>query len=105
MKAPELMLHCMAWKEGNQWIAVCLDFNLAAQDDTLAEVKKRLNAQVVSYLKEAIAGEDKDHAEYLLRRRAPARHWIRYYLYAMAHKLRMRVGACEYSSPVPLIPA
>ena len=105
MKAPELMLRCMAWKEGEQWIAICLDFNLAAQDDTVAEVKRRLSDQVVSYLKEAITGADQEHAGYLLRRRAPVRYWLRYYACFFAHKLRVRVRACEYSSPVPLVPA
>jgi hypothetical protein len=105
MKAPELMLHCMAWKSGDQWIAICLDFDLAAQDDTLSAAKQRLSDQIVSYLKEAIIGEDKEHAGYLLNRRAPMRYWIRYYVCVLAHKLRVRANACEYSSPVPLIPA
>lgn len=105
MKPFDLVLHCMAWKEGGQWLAVCLDFNLAAQDDSMEGAKDRLHQQIVSYLTEALAGADQQHAPYLLRRRSPLRYWLFYYLSVLAHKLRMRVGACEYSSPVPLIPA
>lgn len=105
MKPLDLVLHCMTWKEDGQWLAVCLDFNLAAQDDSMEGAKDRLRQQVLSYLTEALAGEDQQHAAYLLRRRSPLRYWLSYYLSGLAHKLRMRVGTCEYRSPVPLIPA
>ena len=106
MKAPNLLLRCMAWQEAGQWVAVCLDFNLAAQDDSFEEVKARLNQQIRSYLIDALAGDDKPHAPYLLRRRAPLRYWLAYGLIVLQHKLRLHVtGAREYSNSVPLAPA
>ena len=44
---PRLMLRCFAQKDGAQWVAVCVDLNLAAQADTCAEAKKRLDAQII----------------------------------------------------------
>jgi len=100
------MLSCMAWREGDQWVAVCLDFNLAAQDDCFEDVRDRLNAQIHSYLMDALAGKDQTHARYLLRRRAPLRYWLAYYFLAARHALRIRTPcAREYSSPIPLVPA
>jgi len=96
----------MAWREGDQWIAVCLEFNLAAQDDSFDEVKARLNSQIRSYLLEALVGEDSEHAGYLIHRRAPLHYWLTYYLIALQKLLRLHIrGAREYSNPVPMAPA
>jgi hypothetical protein len=72
-----------AEKVGNQWQAFCLDFSLAAQGDTFAEVKDKLDAMVAEYVYDALVGQDRDYAEQLLPRRAPLRHWLKYYSYRL----------------------
>ena len=106
MKQHELLLRCMAWHDTDgQWVALCLDFDLAAQDDSFEAVKERLDAQVRTYLRDALVGQDREHAGALLRRRAPLRYWIEYYAVMVAHKLRMHFNAQNYSRPIPLAPA
>jgi hypothetical protein len=99
------VLRCLAFREGEQWVGVCLEFNLAAQGDSFAEVRHRLDAQIATYLREALAGPDREHAGYLLRRRAPLRYWLRYWLAGLAHRLHLRTRAQDYESPLPLVPA
>jgi len=60
-------------------VVVCLDFSLAAQDETLEGAKARLEAQIKEYVFDAIEGEDRAFAEQLLTRRAPCAQWARYY--------------------------
>ena len=79
MKPTQLFLRCYAEKVGDQWQAFCLDLSLAAQADTFAAVKNKLDAMVFEYVFDALAGEDRDYAEQLLTRRAPLRDWLKYY--------------------------
>jgi hypothetical protein len=64
-------LHLIARLVDGQWVVECLDFDLAAQDDTLEGAQRRLLDQVSSYVEEALTMDDGTHAEQLLSRRAP----------------------------------
>lgn len=81
MKLTQLVLRCYAEKSGNQWQAFCLDLSLAAQGDTFAEVKGKLDAMIFEYVYDALVGEDREYAHQLLFRRAPLRDWLKYYWY------------------------
>lgn len=80
MRSP-LFLRCYAKQTEGQWVAVCVDLSLAAQADTYAEARAKLEAQVNDYVHEAVTV----HAAYardLLDRPAPLEqraeyHWIR----------------------------
>jgi hypothetical protein len=72
-------VHCYAQFDGNQWSAVCLDFTLAAQADTLELAKQKLSLQIDEYIEEALT-IDQDHARELLSRSAPFSEWAKYYL-------------------------
>jgi predicted RNase H-like HicB family nuclease len=78
LHALDLVVRCMAKREGNVWVASCLDFSLAVQGDSLSEAKQKLAEQIVYYVDEAL--EDKEFGPQLLRRRAPLQQWIEYYL-------------------------
>ena len=82
MKPVDLLVRCYAFKEGEQWIAVCLDLNLASQGDTFLEVRRKLFVVIGSYAHEALT-EDYDDAEYLLTRKAPLREWLRYWYFCV----------------------
>lgn len=95
MKGYPLVFRCFAERHGDQWLAFCIDLTLAAQGDSLADVKRRLNDQIASYVYDAIAGDDQQHAVELLTRKAPLRLRYRYYLIVALgkiHALRERAG-------------
>lgn len=72
-------LRCFAFKEkSGQWVAMCVDLSLAAQADSLKEVKASLNSQIESYL-EDLNGIDREHVSDLFPRRAPFRVMALYY--------------------------
>jgi len=73
------------WRDG-QWTLMCLDFSLAAQDESLEVAKTKLRSQVVSYVKEA-GGIDSAHADYLLSRSAPFVYWVKFYFYGAMQSL------------------
>jgi predicted RNase H-like HicB family nuclease len=78
MKSKDLILKCYAEQEDGVWVAVCLDFNLAAQADSYQEVKEKLESMISSYVREALT-IDVAYADQLLSRRAPLSSWIKYY--------------------------
>jgi predicted RNase H-like HicB family nuclease len=78
MKSNDLILKCYAEQEEGVWVAVCLDFNLAAQADSYQEVKAKLESMISFYVKEALT-IDVAYADQLLNRRAPLTSWIKYY--------------------------
>lgn len=66
-------LHFLARYTDNQWVVACLDFNLAAQDDTFLGAKARIENQIESYI--TMATEDPG-LEFLLSRKAPLMDWV-----------------------------
>lgn len=106
MNASKLLLRFYGEREGDQWTVMCLDFSLAAQAETVEEAQDLLRAQIIDYLTEAIAGQDRLHGEVLLSRRAPLKYWLKFYflraLSKMHYTLRYHMAQ---RNPMPLVPA
>lgn len=106
MRASELILRCYAERQGDQWVALCLDLTLAAQADTFEEARMKLEAMIVEYVYDAVAGEDKEYAAQFLSRRAPLRYWLKFWSYVA----RARIGVAReslwrlFSEPFPMLP-
>jgi len=79
IKIPE-KLHFSANLNNDQWVVTCLDFNLAAQDDTFEGAKTRVEEQIESYFETINSLDNAKDRKRLLRRRAPIIDWVRYYL-------------------------
>ena len=99
MKSEQLLIRCLAQRNKNQWEAFCIDFCLAAQADTLEEAKQKLEAQIFDYLESALCGEDRQHANQLLNRKAPLSIRVKYALAALNSTWE------RFNEPVPMIPA
>jgi hypothetical protein len=102
-----LIIRCFAERKGDQWQAFTLEFGLAAQADTWPEVKAKLESMLISYLHDALVGEDREHAYDLLTRRAPWQMYARFYLYQALHRLSGTVKSKDrtvYREPVALEP-
>lgn len=106
LRPAQLILRCYAERQGEQWVALCLDLTLAAQAETFDDARAKLEAMIVEYVYDAVAGEDKAHAAELLSRKAPLPYWLKYWYY----RARERVGAARhglwrlFSEPFPLLP-
>ena len=103
LKTEDLLVRCMAQHDGTQWVAVCLDFSLAAQGSTLDEARLRLHEQIEAYVREAFT-IDRQHAAQLLTRRAPLRDRIVYRVARLLSRLHSR-SQRAYSEALPLCPA
>lgn len=66
------ILHFIAFKEGKQFIAACLNLNIIVKGDDFEEVKRDVQEQAVAYLKE-IRYEKGDDS--LLNRRASPKYF------------------------------
>jgi len=98
-----MKLRCYAQREGDQWVAVCIDFNLAAQADTYSAARRKLHEQVIWYFYDATAGDDKAHGMELLFRKAPASLLARYHVVnAMSHFRAMRERFRSFCDLVPV---
>jgi len=106
VKPTELILRCYGEKQGDIWVAVCLDLNLAAQGHSLPEVKKKLSEQISEYLYDALEGEDKEYADQLLTRKAPMSLWVKYYAYRIICGINdARKDICStFNQAMPLKP-
>jgi hypothetical protein len=102
----DLVLRCYAKKEQGKWQAFCLDLCLVSQADTFEDAKKKLEEMIVSYVYDAVVGEDKEHVAYLLGRKAPLVYRLKYYAYILLHRL----GALQnnvrraFQEAIPLAP-
>lgn len=89
MKQVKLTIRCYGEQKDNQWQVFCLDFCLAAQAGTFEEARVKLEGMIHEYVYDATEGEDSEHAEYLLSRRAPIGIWAKYYLVKARIKLHL----------------
>lgn len=107
MDASRLILRCYAEKLDGQWQAFCLDLCLAAQGDSLAEVRQKLEAMICHYVDDALAGEDRAYADQLFSRRAPLKYWAKYYFFRLLIALgSMRDNSHKlFKEILPLKPA
>lgn len=108
-----LLVRCLLEQNENYWQAFSLEFGLAVQASTKSEAKRKLELMIYSYLFDALVGEDRDHAEELLRRRATPSVYAKYYACLAFRTFKSLIGRrqngnqgnCIYSEPVPLTPA
>ncbi|WLA02773.1 type II toxin-antitoxin system HicB family antitoxin [Xanthomonas translucens] len=111
MRPKQLVVRCYAKLDGDVWVAFCVDFSLGAQADTLEEAKRKLDEQIKEYVYDALVGDDRQHAEYLLTRRAPISFWIEYYSIKTVYKLlrfmhvRKQVQSRPFKEVLPMVPA
>lgn len=107
MRPRQLLIRCYAERKQGYWVALCLDFTLAAQGESFEQAKAALDRQIREYVYDALAGEDKEHAPYLLSRRAPLRDWVKYYAAHLLRRVVMHSGRTykPFKEIVPMVPA
>jgi hypothetical protein len=104
----QLVVRCLAERKENYWQAFSLEFGLAVQGDSLAEVKRKLESMIVSYVYDALVGEDREFALQLLNRKATFGIYLKYW-YATALSAAGRIlGTSKdrilFIEPLPLKP-
>ncbi len=106
MNTQQLLLRCFAQQDGSQWVAVCVDLNLAAQADTCKEAVTKLNRQMVCFVRDALSGDDRPYAAQLLNRKAPLDLLLRYHWIAFKQAIHTAHERCRsFLQPMPLVPA
>jgi hypothetical protein len=111
-KTVPLFLRVYGELTADVWSLICLEFNVAAQAETLIEARYKLRLIVTSYLLDALAedGLDRTHASTLLRRKAPSIFWVKYYVYSIKGWLFGSIGGCKSDhiaefEMIPMVPA
>nr|VFK56837.1 MAG: hypothetical protein BECKTUN1418F_GA0071002_10964 [Candidatus Kentron sp. TUN]VFK60763.1 MAG: hypothetical protein BECKTUN1418D_GA0071000_11345 [Candidatus Kentron sp. TUN]VFK63860.1 MAG: hypothetical protein BECKTUN1418E_GA0071001_10933 [Candidatus Kentron sp. TUN] len=107
MHTTELLLRCYTENKDHQWHAFCIDLNLAAQGDTVGEVREKLSSMIREYVYDATVGEHKEYADQLLNRKAPVSFRIKYLFYT--YKRLLLIGRNDvllsFKEVMPLVPA
>jgi hypothetical protein len=104
----QLVVHCLIERVGDQWQAFSLEFGLAVQGDARLEVQRKLANVIEFYVSDALCGEDREHADEMLRRKATWRVYLRYYRVWLALHVASFMTASNdamiYREPLPLEP-
>ena len=74
-----MKIRCLIAKEGNLWVAMSLDFGLAAQASTESGATSKLEEQIKEYVNDAHS-TDKLFQEELLKRKGPLSWFALYYV-------------------------
>jgi hypothetical protein len=102
------VVRVLAEHKNDQWQAFSLELGLAAQADTLPEVKYKLESMIRSYLDDALVGEDREHAYDLLFRRATWQVFAKYHWASVISHLGTLFGRSKdrviYDKTLPLAP-
>jgi hypothetical protein len=78
-----IFVRCLIEHKDTQWQGFSLEYGLAVQGISKHDVKRRLEGAILSYVYDALVGEDREHADQLLTRRAVPAVYLRYYLYKL----------------------
>lgn len=96
-------LHVLARRTSDQWVLACLDFTLAAQDDTFQGARQRLLDQIESYVEEALTWDEGAHADELLSRKAPLSEWMLFYAASLLSRFHAASNLLRgFQQPFPL---
>jgi hypothetical protein len=104
-----LVVHCLIERVGDQWQAFSLELGLAVQGDSCVDVRRKLASMIEFYVRDALCGEDREHAyELLVHRKATWRVYLRYYRVWLAlHVATFMTASTDamiYREPLPLEP-
>jgi hypothetical protein len=77
-------LHIVARKSKNEtrenaYLAMCLDYDLVTQGETMEEAYSKLEEQINSCVQSAMRIDNGRHARYLLNRKAPLIYWLQFF--------------------------
>ncbi|MGJ0635814.1 DUF1902 domain-containing protein [Xenorhabdus bovienii] len=81
-----MRLRCMAYQQGDVYIAACLDLSLAAQANSIDKAISKLEGQVSDYLEEVTS--EPEYAKQLINRKAPLSMWLKYWYIACMLKVK-----------------
>ncbi|WP_394239846.1 hypothetical protein [Vibrio astriarenae] len=82
-----MVIRCLVKREGELFVAMSLEFGLAAQANSLDEAKSKLEAQVDEYLEDAYT-VDSAYRKQLLSRKGPKSWFVIYHIVKAAHSIR-----------------
>ena len=106
MRPKELVLRCYGYSDASgKWCGVCLDFNLAAEADSIADLRAKINAMIESYVEAVLDTKDAASIPLLFRRRAPLSDWLLYYLISSLTFAKRIPGKMTFNAIIPLRPA
>ena len=82
---------CMAEAKDGQWWAICIDFDIAVQGGSFADVREALNEAISLYL-ERVSEMEPEEQHRFLGRRAPWHIRAKLHLLPLLAKLQSRDG-------------
>lgn len=108
MPITKYMVRCYLEQTATCWQAFSLEFGLAVQGESQAEVMHKLEQMIRCYIIDALT-VDKDHAEVLLSRTATWKVYVKYYMAHYLNGIGSLVSGIKsrrpYSQPLPLMPS
>ncbi len=103
MRPKELVLRCYGYSDAHgKWYGVCLDFNLAAEAGSIADLRTKINAMIESYVEAVLDSRDAASIPALFLRRAPITDWLRYYLILSLTFAKQIPGRMTFNAVIPL---
>ncbi|WP_133512320.1 type II toxin-antitoxin system HicB family antitoxin [Candidatus Thiosymbion oneisti] len=75
-------------RDEDLYVAMSLEFGLAAQANTLAEAKTKLESQIAEYIEDLNEEKDDLKKQYLLNRKGPWQCFLLYYVVCLLNKRR-----------------
>jgi hypothetical protein len=104
MYTKDLIVRGYIERNGDLWVAVCVDIPLAAQSDTPEGAAEKLKSQIYDYLCEAFS--EPKYTASILSRKAPIAHRLKHHAYRTLLALHAIKSSLvrPFESPVPMKP-
>ena len=101
-KPHHFVLRCYGYKDKRgKWYGVCLELNLAAEANSVDELRKKLNEMIGSYIDTVLDTGDKASIPDLFRRRAPLMDWLYYGIIRLNQYIRQIPDKMTFDEIIP----
>jgi len=98
----KLVLRCYGSRlVSGRWYGICLNFNLAAEAETVEELKIKIHEMIESYVEAVFDTNDSDSIPILFSRRASLLDWSKYYVLRIAILIRDFPNSITFKELVP----
>ncbi|MEA2108617.1 MAG: hypothetical protein U9P07_04280 [Pseudomonadota bacterium] len=84
----QLILRSYGYYNDKKWIGLCIDFDIAVQAHTEAELKKKMQDAIKSYIETVLNTDNKESISELLNRKAPPLSIIKFHLISALMEFR-----------------
>ncbi len=94
-------LRCLAFREGDVWVGLCIDLDVATQADSFPQIKTDLAEAISGYISSTLEEKDPVVLDQFLHRRSPLKYRVMWEALHRSQQIQQLVKRFAYRCTIP----